>query len=546
MQKNRLLPKIRALAGLTVLAMLGMSASAAEGLYMTGDASITVNGGASLVVGSLTNTSTGLIKNDGTVEIAGDLQNDGSALFDAASTGSVVFNGTAAQAITGTASVHVYGPVELDNPAGVALTDAATGADATIHGALTFTNGTFTLNGFNLTLGADAVNADAAKYFVTNGAGSLKRSVPADGTTNVVFPVGNSAYNPVTLQNSATATADTYGVKVVDAYPAAFPSADHIVDRSWIITEGTAGGSDLTVTTQWNGTEELTDFDRANAALGQTSDNGANVAWGTPTAATGTNPYALTSGGISVLGTFMVGDQNYTTVIVDLKVYLAGAYNTANHNMDKTLNLNALLPTTSPYDATTVTAVPASAVDWVKIELRNKTTMAVESSFSRFIDQDGQIINENESNCSFPGLARDEYYIAVVHRNHLGVMTANPIDLNAASPAFDFTSGANLYTDAAITTNDPMVAVETGVYALWSGDANGDGQVTYIGGSNDRSAILGVVGITTPGDPLLATYNDADVNMDGNVNYIGAGNDGLFILSTLGASPGSIYYSHLP
>jgi len=134
MQKNRLLPKIRALAGLTVLAMLGMSASAAEGLYMTGDAGITVNGGASLVVGSLTNTSIGLIKNNGTVEISGNLQNDGSALFDAASTGSVVFNGTAAQAITGTASVHVYGPVELDNAAGVALTDAATGADATIHG----------------------------------------------------------------------------------------------------------------------------------------------------------------------------------------------------------------------------------------------------------------------------------------------------------------------------------------------------------------------------------------------------------------------------
>ncbi len=546
MRKNRHLNRLRALTLLGVFALFSMTTFGQEGLYMTGDASITVNGGASLIVGNLYNTSTGVIENNGTIEVAGNVQNDGSALFDAASTGTVVFNGTAAQEITGTVPVHFYGNVELDNAAGVALTNTATGADAFMYGGFTFTNGLFTLNGFNLTTAANAVGADAARYFVTNGTGSLKRSVPADGATNVVFSVGNSVFNPVILQNSATATTDVYGVIVADSKPANFAGTDHIVDRSWLITEDVAGGSDLTLTTQWNGTDELDPFDRANSAHGVTNDNGSTVSWGSFNAAGGTDPYALTSTGISVMGTFMVGDDTYNTAInIDLKIFLAGAYNAANHNMDN--NLNALLPLTDPYLGTTVTAIPASAVDWVKVELRDKNDRSnVLYEFARFIDQNGQIINENESNCALPGVTRDSYYIAVMHRNHFGVVSNNTVDLNG-SPTLSFQNGqATAWQDAAITTNAAMMEVETGVFALWSGDVNGDGQLSYIGGNNDRSAILGVVGITTPGDPLLATYNNADVNMDGNVNYIGAGNDGLFILSTLGASPGSVYYSHLP
>jgi len=547
MRKIRLLHSIRALSLLGVFALIGMNTSAQEGLYMTGDASVTVNGGATLVIGTLYNTSTGLIANNGTVEVAGNVQNDGSALFAAASTGTVIFNGTAAQEITGTVPVQFYGDVEIDNAAGVALTNTVTGSDAVMHGQLTFTDGSFTLNEFDLTLEVDAVGADAAKYFVTNGAGSLKRSVPADGATNVVYPVGNSVYNPVTLQNSATATTDIYGVIVADSKPANFAGTDHIVDRSWVITEDVAGGSDLTLTTQWNGTDELDPFDRTNSTHGVTADNGTTVTWGNSAAATGTDPYALTSTGISVLGTFMVGDDYYSTINIDLKIFLAGAYNAANHNMDN--NLNALLPLTDPYGVgTTVTAIPATAVDWIKIELRDKNDRSnVLYSFARFIDQDGQVINENETNCELPGVTRDSYYIAVMHRNHFGVVSNNTVDLTA-TPTLSFqTAQATAWQDAGITTNTAMMEVETGVFALWSGDANGNGIISYEGGSNDRLEILTEVGELTPTNVLYGVYNNADVNMDGNVSYEGAGSDRLLVLSSVWVTtPTNTLSVHLP
>ncbi len=521
-------------------------------IKLSGSASLRINSSVILSATSIENNSTGTILNNGTIELTGNIINNNGTLIDASSTGTIKIKGTSGQqTITGTSGCEFYGTVEINNTDGLAFTDDATGASQSIPGNLTFTQGKLTLNAFNLTLGAnDPTGVGASAYIVTNSTGIVKRSVPGDGSTNVLYPIGNSAYNPVTLQNSAIATTDNYGIRVVDSKPGSFSGTTNIVDRSWIITEYVAGGSDLTVTTQWNSGEELTNFDRTKSMLGVTTDDGANVTWGTPAAAGGSDPYTQSISGITTLGTFMVGDEFYDGILLDLKIWLAGAYNTTNDNMDKTLNTEGLLPLTDPYSlSTTVSAVPTNAVDWVKIELRDKTdNTSVLYSFARFVDQDGQIIEENETNFKMKGVTRDSYYIAVLHRNHMGIISNSTIDLNGASPTLSFQSAqATAWQDGAITTNDAMKEVETGVFGLWDGDANADGEIQYEGSGPDRITILNTVGVSTPTNSISATYSPVDTNMDGNIQYEGGNPDRVSILNVVGVStPTQSFTAHLP
>ncbi len=533
---------------LIFLTFIGISFSASAQLILSSGSTISITSGSSLKANDVINTS-GTIENDGALIINGNLTNSGGGLLASSSTGTVTFSSTSAQEITGDHDAEFYGTLEINNSNGVSLTNTSTGADQTINGTLNFINGNLTLNGFNLTIGStDPTGAGSSTgYIKTNSTGVVKRNV---GGSAVSYPVGNSAYNPVTLTENS-GTADNYGVRVVDAEPAGASTA-HMVDRSWVITEDVAGGANLTVTTQWNASEELTDFDRTSSAIGLTSDNGANYTWGSTAAATGSNPYTLTNSGFTGAGTFAVGDYTFSGLTLDLKVYLAGAYNTTNHDMDNTLNTTGLIPTTDPYGlSTTVTSVPANAIDWVEVQLRkssdNTDTLF---RFAKFVDTTGQVINEDGTDMLLTGISKTSYYVSVHHRNHLPVMSASTVDLSTTSPTYNFSTGlAQAWDDTEITTNNALKEVETGVWALWSGDANGDGEIQYAsGGNSDKGSVLNEVGTSTPGNILSTVYKKADVNMDGQVQYgSGSNSDKGTILNVIGTStPGNIFYAHLP
>jgi len=512
-------------------------------MVLSSGSQIIVNSGSVVIANDITGSG-GTITNHGEVSVLGDITNNSGVLFNSSSSdGLVTFEGSEAQIITGTSSIELYGTIDIDNSNGLALTNATTGADQSIIGTLNFTNGLITLNGFNLTIGTtDPVGADDTHYIVTNSTGAVKREV---GNSDVIFHVGNSTYNPVTLNNEGTS--DTYGARVEDNYPSVFSGTTNIVDRSWVISEATPGESNLTVTTQWNDSDETTPFDETNSAIGLTTDNGATVAWGVTGAAIGTDPYTRTSSGITSTGTFMVGDSYYSGINIDLQVFLAGAYNTTNHNMDN--NLNGLLTSPDPYGlSTSVSAFPTDAVDWVKIELRNKNdNTEVLYSFARLIDQSGQIIEEDGNDFKMTGVPMDSYYIAILHRNHFTVVSASTVNL-ASSPSLSFKgSQATAYQDGLVTTNAAMKEVETNIFALWDGDANGDGEVQYEGGNPDRISVLSAVGVSTPSNIISNTYSLNDVNMDGEVQYEGGNPDRITILSVIGVStPSQIFYVHLP
>jgi hypothetical protein len=70
----------------------------------------------------------------------------------------------------------------------------------------------------------------------------------------IIFPVGSTAYNPITFNNSGTA--DIFSVRVVDATPTSPNNSNVVVNRQWQVTEVTAGGSNISVVAQWNSPSE--------------------------------------------------------------------------------------------------------------------------------------------------------------------------------------------------------------------------------------------------------------------------------------------------
>jgi hypothetical protein len=137
----------------------------------------------------------------------------------------------------------------------------------TLRDHMTFlTSGSLTLGGIpvlgsnNVTLGSaiSSITASASAYFQTNGTGVVNRTI-ANGT-NLLFPIGNAVYNPVSIANN-TGASDVFSAKVRDEVLEDGTSgitmrAPH-VDVTWDITKTNANaGSGINLTLQWNSTQE--------------------------------------------------------------------------------------------------------------------------------------------------------------------------------------------------------------------------------------------------------------------------------------------------
>ena len=236
------------------------------------------------------------------------------------------------------------------------------------------------------------------------------------------------------------------------------------------------------------------------------------------------------------------------TLPVRLKVFLEGPYNTQTLNMNGTLRANGLVPPVEPYTGlgymhagggggeTTTPAVlaltgSASPVDWVVVELRNKNDASqVVATRSALLLRNGSVVGVNGSSDVTFQIAVDDYYIAVRHRNHLGIMTQDPQSLNVTPVLRDLTNGSVPLNGGAAATNNV-----NGVRVLIAGDVTRNGQVKYAGSANDRDPILTRVGGTVP-TATASGYLPEDLNMDGSVKYAGSSNDRDVILTVIGGT----------
>ncbi|MCB9207573.1 MAG: hypothetical protein H6611_09760 [Ignavibacteriales bacterium] len=114
----------------------------------------------------------------------------------------------------------------------------------------------------------------------------------------------------------------------------------------------------------------------------------------------------------------------------NINIFLEGAYNDLNENM--TTNISTIIPLSSPFedDQQKVNSIPPNTIDWVLIELRDKDNSSlVVAKRTGFLLANGTIVDlDGISPCSF-SVQADDYYIVIKHRNHLSVMSANPVSL---------------------------------------------------------------------------------------------------------------------
>ena len=164
-------------------------------------------------------------------------------------------------------------------------------------------------------------------------------------------------------------------------------------------------------------------------------------------------------------------------VDLNLKVFLEGSY--AAGSMSTTLNSNGSLPIFQPYntspwdhnggelvsdlDASPSNGIPdffennANLVDWILVELRTGTAASTKvAERAGFVRNDGTVVGPDGTSPLRFGVKEGNYYIVVSHRNHLPIMSANPVALSNASVAsYDFTTGSDKYygTGGAIQLN---------------------------------------------------------------------------------------------
>jgi hypothetical protein len=141
--------------------------------------------------------------------------------------------------------------------------------NVTTTGGLTLTSGLVEVGTNNLVMGASTLSGGSATSYVkTASTGKLSRNVAGTATT---FPVGNTGYNPAILTN--TGTADVFTARVIDNVTAdgtgvGTTTPEAVVKRTWMIEEGTAGGTNATLRLYWNGAgEEINTFSSATAFM---------------------------------------------------------------------------------------------------------------------------------------------------------------------------------------------------------------------------------------------------------------------------------------
>ncbi len=244
------------------------------------------------------------------------------------------------------------------------------------------------------------------------------------------------------------------------------------------------------------------------------------------------------------------------SILAAPKVFLEGPYGTGPI-MSDALRTAALVPATEPFTALGFTHFGSGGetinanvlnttgnnaiVDWVFLQLRGTTAgYPVIATRCALVQRDGDVVDMDGSSAVAFTASAGNYHVAVLHRNHLGAMTATTRALSGTATTVDFTVAATTTygTEARKTIGSALV--------LWAGNCNADNTLAYTGAPNDRDPILVRIGGSVPTNTVIGYYLE-DVNMDGVVSYTGTLNDRDPILVNIGGSvPTAVRQAQLP
>jgi len=207
---------------------------------------------------------------------------------------------------------------------------------------------------------------------------------------------------------------------------------------------------------------------------------------------------------------------------IAISVLLEGAY-TGGGSMATSNTFAGAVPTEQPYGAAefngtamfydgnqSVAQLPDDVIDWVLVSLRTGTDASSEvpgSEQSALLSTDGTVVGVDGNLITFEGIAPGSYYLVLGHRNHLSVMSSQPVNLFSGFGSWDFTSGLD---QAYSTGQTAMVGLGDGRTGLFAADADADGQITAL----DFNRFLAQT------KSVVTGYADADFNLDGQVTAL--------------------------
>ncbi|MGA7303491.1 MAG: hypothetical protein WBW88_01405, partial [Rhodothermales bacterium] len=192
-------------------------------------------------------------------------------------------------------------------------------------------------------------------------------------------------------------------------------------------------------------------------------------------------------------------DQLDTQTSLLCRVFLEGPYESGR--IDRTLAEDGLVPSEQPYTASPWNydgkesgfGSSVYASDWVLVRLlADSPPDSVVASAAGVILWSGHVLS------SFRNLPPGQYRVVIDHRNHVAIQSDTLVNV-VGRIEYDFTTGHALGANA-------QKEVEPGVFAMWAGDANADGEVT----TADSMAWAADFGQTG--------YLPSDFNLDGQVS----------------------------
>ena len=232
-----------------------IGASNFNNVTLSGSGTISATGNLS-IIGNLS-ISSNFFAGSYNHTLQGNWTNNGSFT---AGTSTISLSGSSPQTLGGAYSTSFYNLTQ--NGTGL----VTLGISSTVTGILGMSLGNIELAGYNLTVGATS-GGSANSYVQTNGVGRLIQYV--DYNISKSYPVGKSAYNPVSVRNNSFGGGDYFHVGVSDDPISNANDVTKTVNRRWYIFKNNAGTANVTLGFTYNSGEGQTNFNAgSNPKLG--------------------------------------------------------------------------------------------------------------------------------------------------------------------------------------------------------------------------------------------------------------------------------------
>ncbi len=183
--------------------------------------------------------------------------------------------------------------------------------------------------------------------------------------------------------------------------------------------------------------------------------------------------------------------------------------------------LTGQIPLQQPYNVApwnyagteTLAAVPADMIDWVLLVIRSGANPSVVlGRAAAILRSNGSVSATNGSQVMIPVNSASGYYLELVHRNHLPISSATPLQSDpSGNVCWDFTTDMDQAFRNVVLNDDPQVALP-GLFGLQYGMISGNAQALDLQiDANDVNLLFS--------DYLqAAVYLNSDTNMDGQVD----------------------------